>query len=138
MPVRNSQQPASRRSFLQATSCGFGSLALSALLQEQAAATELRDHVAPPLAAKPTHFPARAKRVIFLFMSGGPSQMDLFDFKPELEKRAGQSLPYQLPETEATVGLDDTKLLGPVSKFKHAGECGLYMSELLPFTAQHA
>jgi hypothetical protein len=49
---------------------------------------------------------AKAKRVLFLFMSGGPSQMDLFDPKPELLKRTGQALPYKLPDTEATVGLD--------------------------------
>ena len=64
--------------------------------------------------------------------------MDLFDYKPELEKRSGNDLPYKLPETEATVGLDNTKLLGNVSGFRHAGDCGLYMSDLLPHTAKHA
>lgn len=64
--------------------------------------------------------------------------MDLFDYKPELRNRSGKDLPYQLPETEATVGLDNTKLLGNVSGFRHAGECGLSMSELLPQTAKHA
>ncbi len=64
--------------------------------------------------------------------------MDLFDYKPELEKRSGSDLPYKLPETEATVGLDNTKLLGNVSGFRHAGDCGLYMSDLLPQTAKHA
>ena len=64
--------------------------------------------------------------------------MDLFDHKPELEKRSGSDLPYELPATEATVGLENTKLLGPVSGFKHAGQCGLYMSDLLPHTARHA
>lgn len=71
-------------------------------------------------------------------MSGGPSQMDLFDYKPQLVKRRGQSLPYELPATEATVGLENTRLLGPVSGFKHAGESGLYISDLLPQTARHA
>jgi hypothetical protein len=84
------------------------------------------------------HFPARARRIIFLFMSGGPSQMDLYDYKPQLAKRTGQPLPYKLPETEATVGLENTRLLGPVSGFKHQGECGLYMSDLLPHIARHA
>lgn len=64
--------------------------------------------------------------------------MDLFDYKPELETRSGKDLPYKLPETEATVGLDNTKLLGNVSGFRHAGDCGLYMSDLLPHTAKHA
>ncbi len=64
--------------------------------------------------------------------------MDLYDYKPHLAKRSGQPLPYDLPETEATVGLDNTRLLGPVSGFRHRGECGLYMSDLLPHTARHA
>ena len=64
--------------------------------------------------------------------------MDLYDYKPELVKGAGQPIPYKLPETEATVGLEDTRLLGPVSGFHHQGECGLYMSDLLPHTARHA
>jgi len=129
---------ASRRRFLRTTSCGFGSLALSAMLQLESAASPAKPNAGAPLAVKPTHFPARAKRIIFLFMSGGPSQMDLFDYKPELEKRSGNDLPYKLPETEATVGLDNTKLLGNVSGFRHAGDCGLYMSDLLPHTAKHA
>jgi hypothetical protein len=83
---------------------------------------------ASPLGVKQPHFTPRAKRIIFLFMSGGPSQMDLYDYKPHLAKGSGQPLPYKLPETEATVGLDSTRLLGPVSSFKHQGECGLYMS----------
>lgn len=127
-----------RRSFLRATGCGFGSLALSAMLQQQAAAVDSHADGGHPLAVKLPHSPPKARRIIFLFMSGGPSQMDLFDHKPELAARAGQALPYQLPETEATVGLDQTKLLGPVSGFRHAGECGLLMSELLPYTAEHA
>ncbi len=64
--------------------------------------------------------------------------MDLYDYKPQLAKRFGQPLPYQLPETEATVGMESTRLLGPVSGFKHQGECGLLMSDLLPHIARHA
>jgi len=81
---------------------------------------------------------AKAKRVLFLFMSGGPSQMDLFDPKPELLKRTGQALPYKLPDTEATVGLDQTKLLGPIAGFEPHGQSGLMVSELLPLTGKHA
>ncbi|HIF32812.1 MAG TPA: DUF1501 domain-containing protein [Planctomycetaceae bacterium] len=128
----------SRRNFLRATSCGFGSLALSAMLQQQAATETSRDDGKSPLAARRPHFPPRAKRIIFLFMSGGPSQMDLYDYKPELVKGSGKPIPYKLPETEATVGLENTRLLGPTSDFKHQGECGLYMSDLLPHTARHA
>lgn len=139
MTIENNALMNSRRDFLRSTSCGFGSLVFSAMLQQLTAASPhtARDGVSP-LAVKPTHFPARAKRIIFLFMSGGPSQMDLFDHKPELDKRSGGDLPYELPATEATVGLDNTKLLGAVSGFQHAGQCGLYMSDLLPHTAKHA
>ena len=100
-----------RRTILQSTCCGFGSLALRAILQDsqahaRASGDEPSGHAGGPLAPKPTHHLAKAKRVLFLFMSGGPSQMDLFDPKPELLKRTGQALPYKLPDTEATVGLD--------------------------------
>jgi hypothetical protein len=71
-------RPLSRRNLLKLSSAGFGQLALSGLLaQEQARAASV-----DPLALKPPHFPARAKRVIFLFMHGGPSQVDTFDYKP--------------------------------------------------------
>ncbi|MCP4192180.1 MAG: DUF1501 domain-containing protein [Planctomycetaceae bacterium] len=128
----------SRRSFLQTISCGFGSLALSGMLQQSLHASPGIPATGSALGRKPTHFLPKAKRIIFLFMSGGPSQMDLFDYKPQLAKGSGRGLPYELPATEATVGLDDTKLLGPVSGFRHAGESGLYMSELLPHTARYA
>ena len=120
-----------RRQLLQTSACGFGSLALSAICSEQAMA-------ANPLAAKVPHFQPRAKRVIFLFMSGGPSQMDMFDYKPRLQKENGQPLPFSLPETEATVGLDDTRLLGAVTTFSQQGEAGLYMTDLWPHMAGHA
>lgn len=128
----------SRRHFLRTLGGGFGSLALHALLQRSAGAISSGPAGDSPLAVKPPHFAPRAKRIIFLFMEGGPSQMDLFDYKPELAKGSGKALPYELPKTEATVGLEDTRLLGPVSGFQHAGQCGLYMSDLLPHTARHA
>ena len=128
----------SRRDFLRATSCGFGSLALSSILQQQIAAETIKNNRKNPLATRQPHFPARAKRIIFLFMAGGPSQMDLFDYKSRLAQNSGEPIPYKLPETEATVGLDNTRLLGPVSGFKNQGECGLYMSDLLPHLALHA
>ena len=128
----------SRRNFLRTSACGFGLLALETMLKQQAPASPSKSKSESPLTAKMPHFPQRAKRIIFLFMSGGPSQMDLFDYKPWLAKDSGDKLPYELPSTEATVGLENTRLLGPVSGFKHAGECGLYMSDLLPHTARHA
>ncbi len=123
---------ASRRSFLRDAANGFGSLALTALLLQRAAAEQNAGRRPSPLTPKPPHFPARAKRIIFLFMKGGPSQMDLFDYKPRLVEGSGEALPYRLPNTEATVGLDNTTLLGPVSGFRPRGDCGLLMSDLLP------
>lgn len=129
----------SRRHFLRTTSCGFGAFVYHAMLQQLVAdSPAAAKSDASPLAAKPPHFAPRARRIIFLFMSGGPSQMDLFDHKPELARRSGGELPYELPATEATVGLENTRLLGPISGFRHAGSCGLYMSDLLPHTAKHA
>src|SRR5262245_10352280 len=78
----------SRRHFLKQASCGFGYLALAGLATEAAAA-------ANPLAAKRPHFTARAKRVIFLFMDGGPSHVDTFDYKPKLNADAGQPVRNQ-------------------------------------------
>ena len=127
----------SRRNFLRAASCGFGSLALQAMLRETAIAKTGSDNRDSPLAAKPPHFRPRAKRIIFLFMMGGPSQMDLFDYKPQLHRRSGQSLPYKLPVNEATVGMENTRLLGPVSEFASHGQSGLHLSKLLPHTARH-
>jgi uncharacterized protein (DUF1501 family) len=121
----------SRRQLLQSTACGFGALALQVMCSEQAAASQA-------LVPKAPHFTPRAKRVIFLFMAGGPSQMDMFDHKPRLAKENGQPLPFKLPETEATVGLDNTRLLGPISSFHHRGESGLYMTDMLPHLARCA
>jgi hypothetical protein len=120
-----------RREMLRTSACGFGSLALSALCNDLSAAES-------PLAAKSPHFTPRAKRVIFLFMSGGPSQVDMFDYKPRLAKENGKPLPFTLPDTEATVGLSNTRLLGPITKFSHYGQSGLHMTDLWPHMARHA
>ncbi|MFM2217278.1 MAG: hypothetical protein RL240_1596, partial [Planctomycetota bacterium] len=95
-------QAATRRDFLWRSGCGFGALAMQVMLHEQAVRGMGFDpevvggNAAGPLAPKETHFPAKAKRVIFLFMSGGPSQVDLFDPKPELARLHGKELPYRL------------------------------------------
>src|SRR5437016_4264424 len=78
----------SRRSFLRRTGSGFGALALAAMLGENANAAG----TITPLAPRPSHFPAKAKSVIWLFMNGGQSQVDTFDYKPDLEKHDGQKL----------------------------------------------
>lgn len=125
--------PVSRRQFLQTSACGFGALALAALNAERNSVD-----AADPLAPRTPHFAPRAKRVIFLFMAGGPSHMDLFDYKPRLEKAHGDRLPFALPANEQTVGMDNTRLLGPVAGISRHGQSGLYVSELLPNLARHA
>ena len=80
----------SRRHFLRTAGCGFGSIALAALLAEEGKLTA--GDSADPLAPKKPHFAAKAKNVIFLFMDGGPSQVDTFDPKPRLEKEHGQPI----------------------------------------------
>lgn len=106
---------------LQAASCGFGWLAFAGIAQRVALAAE------NPLAPKATHFPARAKRVIFLTMRGGPSHVDTFDHKPKLDADSGK--PGKRP---------GTKLLGSKWKFAQHGKAGLWISELFPNLARHA
>jgi hypothetical protein len=113
-----------RRRFLRQSGMGFGGLALASLLDEQASA-----------APRATHFPAKAKAVIWLFMTGGPSQVDLFDYKPELQRRDGQTLAGADPKTGffTTSG----KCLKSPFRFRQHGQSGAWVSELLPLTARH-
>lgn len=122
-----------RREMLRASAAGFGQLALVALLGETARAEQRP--TTSPLAAKPPHFAARAKRIIFLFMWGGPSHVDLFDPKPQLNALSGQQLEGKL------VGSERDKLgelLGSPFKFAQQGASGIWMSELMPQLARHA
>ena len=112
----------SRRDALKLAGCGFGYLAFAGL---STWAAEKDD----PLAPKQTHFPAKAKRVIFLCMAGAPSHVDTFDYKPELAKRDGQNMPRA--RTFA-------KLLASPWKFAQHGQAGLWVSELFPEVAKHA
>ncbi len=107
-----------RRHFLQQTAAGFGWLAFSALRADQARAAGGSQN---PLAPRPPHFPARAKRAIFLFMEGGPSHLESFDWKPELAAAGGNN-----------------RLLAPVFRFQPHGESGLMISDAFPELARHA
>ena len=94
-PVEGKWNMTSRREFLQRFGSGFGLLGLASLLERQGLLSSPRrwppsDLSLNPLAPRPAHFPAKAKRVIWLFMNGGPSQVDTWDYKPELEKRDGK------------------------------------------------
>ncbi len=109
--------PLNRREMLRRTGAGFGMLGLSTLLSDQAAADSTN-----PLAPKAPHFAPRAKRVIFLFMNGGPSHVDTFDPKPELERQAGKSGP-------------GGKYMPSPFKFKRHGQSGIEVSEIFPHIA---
>jgi hypothetical protein len=116
---------------LRQSAVGFGYLALSALLAEEAAAGQPAP--ADPLAPKAPHFPARAKRVIFLFMKGGPSHVDTFDYKPLLQRDHGRPLPFEKPRVQfAPTG----NLLGSPWKFRRYGQSGIAVSELFPHVAE--
>src|SRR5262245_8900133 len=129
MAPRNSLAlPLSRRAFLRRSACGFGALALDAMLADAASA-------ALPLAARPPLRPASAKRVIFLFMAGGPSQHDLFDYKPRLVNDHGKPIGVRPSQKFLTVGLDKWLTLGPAARFAPRGKSGVVMSDLLPHLA---
>ncbi len=115
----------SRRAALKAVSSGFGYLAFAALAAEQARA----EAEANPLAPKQPHFPARAKRVIFLSMRGAPSHVDTFDYKPQLQADSGKTGKY---------GAGRSTLLGSPWEFSQHGDSGLWISELFPNVASHA
>jgi Protein of unknown function (DUF1501) len=113
-----------RRQLLRSAGAGFGSLALAALLADESTAGQPAAST-NPLAPRPSHFPARAKRVIFLFMPGGPSQVDTFDPKPRLTKDNGK------PSPKLYLGQKRNLLASPW-KFQKQGQSGLDVSELFP------
>lgn len=127
----------SRRAFLRRAGGGFGLVALSSLLQREgllaAAAAETNPH-----APKAPHFAPKAKRVIFLFMSGGPSHVDLYDPKPDLARLAGQPIPESFGMFKTRRAVAKNKLLPPCRPFKPRGECGMEISDFLPHIAELA
>jgi hypothetical protein len=120
-----------RRRFLFNSYLGLGGLALADLMRANG--------VENPLRVKASHVPVKAKRCIFLFMEGGVSQMDLFEYKPELVKHAGK----QMPKAERTVGEIATfsaapnRVIPPVAPFRQHGQSGRWMSDLLPHMSRH-
>lgn len=124
--------PASRRQLLKSSACGVGSLALASLLADQAQAG--RAHNLRQQA--PMHQP-RAKRLIFIFMQGGPSHVDSFDYKPELIKRDGKSIEFTGVRFNTFGQVSERSLMKPFWKFRQYGECGQHVSELFPEIARH-
>src|SRR5918995_304363 len=138
----------SRRQLLTHAGGGAGLLALASLLadegilvgpaaaSESAAGAAAADPRLNPLAPKKSHFEAKAKNVIWLFMNGGPSQVDTWDYKPELEKRHGQ----EIPGFDKNTGFF-TDQVGPIMKspftFARHGQSGAWVSEIFPALARH-
>jgi len=125
-----------RRDFLTHPMGPCGSLALSWLLSQEGFAASIGANNLNPLAPRLSHFPSKAKSVIFMFMVGGPSQIDLFDPKPELNRLNGQPLPpsFGKPVSQFTKG--DTPILGSTRKFQKHGKSGSEVSDLMPNLAQ--
>ncbi len=123
-----------RRELFQRLGVGIGSAALATMLHNDAAiAARSADD---PMAPRPTHHPPKAKSIIFLFMAGGPSQLDLFNDKPKLREHHGEPPPPSFMEGKRFAFLKGTEsLLGSPRKFRRYGECGQEISDLLPHHA---
>ncbi|HEY3788865.1 MAG TPA: DUF1501 domain-containing protein, partial [Urbifossiella sp.] len=126
----------SRRDFLTRAGGGFGMLALANLLAEESRGADTHGTSSNPLAPRASHFAAKAKSVIWLFMNGGPSHVDTWDFKPQLEKRDGQELKGFDPNTGFFNGQVGPLMKSPFKWAKH-GRCGKMVSELFPHMAKH-
>ena len=125
-----SPKEVSRRWFLQQCSVGLGAIAFGQLLAERGYAETTR---LDPLAPKPPQFAPKAKRVIFLFMAGAPSHLELFDYKPQLAKFDGTLPPPELLKGYRAAFINpNSKLMGPKFKFAKYGKSGIELSELLP------
>jgi hypothetical protein len=125
-----------RRWFFQQCGVGLGAIALGHLLGQKGYAVPAGPAAHNPLAPRQPHYPAKAKRVIFLFMAGAPSHLELFDYKPQLAKFDGTLPPPDLVKGYRAAFINpSSKLLGPKFKFAKHGHCGAELSELLPHLA---
>ena len=139
-----------RRHFLNTCTTGLGFMALNSLLgcsdSQKMASQKLSvdptaggaalNSLSEPMAVRPTHFPAKAKRVIYIHMAGAPSQLELFDYKPELIKYNGVDCPAEFLDGKKFAFIQGVpKMLGPIYDFKQHGQSGAWVSELLPHIA---
>ncbi len=133
---------ATRREFLFKAGAGFGALALSALLAEESAADKQngnrKSSFESPLTARPPHFASTAKSVIWLFMEGGPSHLDLFDPKPALEALSGKPLPPSYGRPITAMGTAGNGLMPSKRTFKQHGQSGIWVSDWYSEIAKHA
>ena len=118
----------SRREFFQSAGTGLAGLALSSLVKAEAP---------NPLAPKSGHYPAKAKSIIWCFMEGGPSHLDLFDPKPKLDELSGQPMPASFGKPITAMGTASNTLMGTKRKWKQHGQSGLWVSDWYPHIAQH-
>jgi hypothetical protein len=138
--LRDYQLLQTRRQFFGRATAGIGTAALASLLNERLLAVD-RDPSLHTLGALPgLHFAPKAKRVIYLFMSGGPSHIDLFDYKAELRQHHGEELPASVRMGQRLTGMTASQksfpCVAPMFDFSRHGRCGAWVSELLPHTAQ--
>ena len=122
----------SRREMLCRSANGFGGLALAAMIADKAKSATISDRSADPMRPRAPHFEPKAKSVIFLFMDGGPSQMDTFDPKPLLTKENGNPIKMETPTTVFNIS---NLVFGSPFEFKKHGQCGADVSELFPHLA---
>ena len=127
--------PLTRREMLSQSALGFGSIALASLLADESRAAPIGAPAAgSSLAARPGHYLGRARSVIFLYMDGGPSQVDTFDPKPRLAKDDGKPFAAKILPTQFN---NNGSTFGSPWKFQQHGQCGTPVSELFPFVAGH-
>jgi hypothetical protein len=125
-----------RRHFFRESAAGLGALALASLLNEKLFAADASLTAAHPLAPRTPHFTPKAKNIIYLFMAGAPSQLDLFDYKPKLVEHNAQPIPQEFIRGERFAFIKGVpKLLGSPHKFQKHGQSGAELSELLPHLA---
>src|SRR4051794_33719311 len=138
-PIQQYCRQVTRRHFLHDCGVGPGKIAPPGMPTDAFSASARAAVPATPLAPKQPHFPAKAKRVIHLFMAGAPSQLDLFDYKPELAKLEGKPLPPSVIGGQRYAFIrPDAAVLGPVFKFARHGQSGAELSEMLPHLAKIA
>ncbi len=130
-----SEHVATRRQLLNSAACGFGSLALAGLCDEQVCAAS--GGLTHPLSQQQPLIAPRAKRIIFIFMQGGPSHVDTFDYKPLLDQHDGEELEFKDARTLAKTGtVARHRVMKPLWKFRQYGETGRWVSDLFPHIAQ--
>ena len=145
-PSTTRQNLLGRRQFLRDSGCGFGLLGLASLLSDEGllppatAADGLGSRALHPLDPQPSHFPAKANRVIWIFVNGGPSQVDTWDYKPALEKAHGKSIKEYAPEFTNTTGFFKDSvgnLMKSPFEFTPRGSCGKMVSSIFPYLGEH-